>query len=119
MSITVRAVEGRQLIEPALSYSPSRGAPITVTADTAELRANPADGAPMVRFVDMQYDFGNGRRGTWPGVFEYPIPLDDFSRSKKKSLSPSNCPLAKIPSAIDEQESRIAGQARAGSHGRL
>ena len=45
VTITVRAVDGNLLIEPVLSLHHSRdGSTIAVTADTAELRANPADG---------------------------------------------------------------------------
>ncbi len=109
MNINVRRVEGRRLIQPTLVLKQTEGrSEITIKADEAQLRSNPAQGTLTIQFLNAEFDFGPGGSGTWPGREQYDVPLSDFSRRAHGALSPSDYRLNKIPEAIVARQETIA-----------
>jgi len=117
-SMNVWGVEGRKLIHPTLSFQPSGDSPaVTVTAEEAEMRSNPAENTLHILFRNGTMDVGGNVSISFP-VDERRIPLSEASAKGDKSGSPSQLPLRVIPDEIvaqrrqmDEQEQRMAALA--------
>lgn len=108
-TIHVQGVEGKDLIQPVLTIKTSASSrPVTVTAQTARLHADLEAGTVVLELTDADGDIGNGWGGTWPGVYKAVISVDDLTRNKPQPLNPSNCPLARIPAAIEGKSAEIS-----------
>jgi lipopolysaccharide export system permease protein len=107
LAINVKAVDGRRLIRPTLSlpHGPG-GAPATVSAAEAELRANPAAGTLVVTFRDGTLHMGDVT-ASFPDTIVRELPLAAVSRKGTVSTSPSEIPMAGFARARAEQISRI------------
>jgi lipopolysaccharide export system permease protein len=120
VSINVKAVDGKRLIRPTLTFHSSSGRPNTFSAAEAELAANPEAGTLVVTFRDVTGHMGDY---TWsdPGTHVREVPLDVVSRKGAASTSPSEIPLAEFDEArrlqiakIDQVEQVIVGKAAIG-----
>lgn len=108
MSMNVKGTDGRMLLMPTLSLAATEGKPgVTITAQRAEFRSDPDAGTFTIRFYDAVIDVGNRGGVVWPGVYEHVVALSEFSRKGDRSGSPSNRPLAEIPTDISNQERYI------------
>jgi lipopolysaccharide export system permease protein len=107
VSINVKAVDGRRLIRPTLTFqSDSSSAPATVSAAEAELRANAANGTLVVTFRDGTLHMGD-YTASFPDTIVREVPLDAVSRKNSVSTSPSEIALADFGKARQEQVARI------------
>ena len=107
VSINVKAVDGQRLIRPTLTFqSGDTGAPATVSAAEAELRADAAKGALVVTFRDGTLHMGD-YSASFPDTIVREMPLDAVSRKGNASTSPSEIAMAKFTSARIEQAEKI------------
>jgi len=107
LSINVKAVDGRKLIRPTLSFTtgPS-GKPATVSAAEAELRADASAGTLVVTFRDGTLHMGDVK-ASFPDTIVREVPLDAVSRKGTVSTSPSEIAMADFARARDEQATKI------------
>lgn len=97
VNVTVRRVEGKRLIQPTvLIFDADRDAPLTITADEAEIHADFQKQAIIIRFLNADVAAGESLSVSHPGVLEWPISLAAFSGRNKGSRSPSNYSLREI-----------------------
>jgi lipopolysaccharide export system permease protein len=107
VSINVKAVDGRRLIRPTLSFqSGAGGQPATVSAAEAELRANAANGTLVVTFRDGTLHMGD-YTASFPDTIVREVPLDAVSRKSATSTSPSEIAMAQFATARAEQLGKI------------
>jgi lipopolysaccharide export system permease protein len=106
LSIIVRGVEGRKLIQPTLVVESSGDRPaLTVRAKEAELWSDADAGKLHVRFQD--YEVSGPVTITDPGTFEQEMSLDELTGSSAGSRSPSTYALGEIRPAVAEQNQKI------------
>jgi len=107
VSINVKAVQGRRLIRPTLSFTSGPGAaPATVSAAEAELAADAAAGTLVVTLRNGTLHMGDVK-ASFPDTIVRELPLDAVSRKGVRSQSPSEIPLARFPEARRDQADRI------------
>jgi len=107
MSINVKAVDGRRLIRPTLTFnSGSSGKPATVSAKEAEIRADPAKAALVVTFRDGTAHIGDVN-GSFPGEIVREFPLQAASRKTGVVKSASEIAMAEFEEARDTQRKKI------------
>jgi len=95
-SITVKEVQGRRLILPAVSFQGADGGSgATVSAREAELRHVEGRDTLSILLKDGLVEGPGGVEGAFSGVHEYEIDMSSFGKGKKRS--PSDYPLAMIP----------------------
>ncbi len=95
--IEVRQVNGRQLLEPTLVIYGSRpNSVLTITAQEAELMANPHMGTLKLRLRNGTVDAGGQWRIAFPDVYEREIRLSD-KIGELWGKSPSSLSLRQIP----------------------
>ncbi len=106
-SITVKDVQGRRLILPALAFqAEGGGAGISVSAREAELRRNPKDNTLSIFLKDAWAEGPGGVEGAFTGTYEQVIDLSSLGKSQKQS--PSDYPLAEIPDEAMAQSRQIS-----------
>ena len=107
VSINVKAVDGRRLIRPTLSFQSSgQGASATVSAAEAELRADPERSALVVTFRDGTLHMGD-YSASFPDSIVREVPLDSVSRKSTSSSSPSEIAMARFATERAGQIARI------------
>jgi len=108
ISINVKAVDGRRLIRPTLTFQESErgGQPATVSAAEAELRANATNGTLVVTFRDGTLHMGD-YTASFPDTIVREVPLDAVSRKSTTSTSPSEIAMAQFATARTEQTAKI------------
>lgn len=110
MSIVVKDVQGRRLIQPIVTFQAKEKTPaLTIVAEWAELRSN-LEGEQK----SLQIYLHNGEvsmEGKASYIFSdthvQEILLADFSREQQKSGHPAQLALYRIPDRIAEQEHLI------------
>ncbi len=109
LKVSVRRVEGRQLIQPTLQYfSGGSDKPTTITADVAEIRSDSQNEVIVVVFTNAEVDLHGKGSIYHPGEFEQPIALADFSGRKARKRSPSQYPYSEIGPSKVEQSALIS-----------
>jgi lipopolysaccharide export system permease protein len=107
VSINVKAVDGKRLLRPTLSFqSGPNGQPATISAAEAELAANAANGTLVVTFRDGTLHMGD-YTASFPDSIVREVPLDAVSRKSTVSTSPSEIAMAQFATARVEQTARI------------
>jgi lipopolysaccharide export system permease protein len=107
VSINVKAVDGRRLIRPTLSFTSGPGGkPATVSAAEAELAADARAGTLVVTLRDGTLHMGDVK-ASFPDTIVREVPLDAVSRKGTASTSPSEIAMAEFPNARREQAARI------------
>ncbi|MEX0939242.1 MAG: LptF/LptG family permease [Pirellulales bacterium] len=104
LSINVKAVEDHVLIQPSFRMAATADREeIYISADMAELHANPVDGTLTIIFQNARGTIGEGGV-VLPGRETYVLPLDEFSRQGAAVASTSDIPLRAIGPEIETQE---------------
>ena len=107
MSINVKAVDGKRLIRPTLTFqSGANGPPATVSAAEAELGADPAKGSLVVTFRDGTLHMGD-YSASFPDTIVREVPLDAVSRKSTTSTSPSEIAMSQFATARVEEAAKI------------
>ncbi len=106
-SINVVDVQDRQLIRPTMTFHPSGGDPLTLTAEQARLELNPDKTALSIVLDDCLVDWGEDWTGNFPGAMSYEIPLTMAARKGGGSVSPSSCAMQEIPQRVEGQREHI------------
>lgn len=108
LKVYVQRVQGRQLIKTTIQFSSSSNRPPSlITAEVAELQADPAKNAVTIRLWGADGDI-DGWSIVHPGQFEQSLPLDEFLGRKQKTRTPSYYALREIGPSRVEQEREIA-----------
>jgi len=119
LKVTVRRVEGRQLIQPTIQFFPSRDEPPwTITADVGEISVNKEDNNILFSATNADIDRGDKGSGYVPGKRVFPISLADFTGQHESLRSASSLSLREIGSAkakekvhIDDLKQEMAAEA--------
>ena len=93
-SINVKAVDGRKLLRPTLSFQSGGSTPsVTVSAAEAEMRADADGGSLTIVCRDGTIRVGDVT-AVFPDEIERVVPIDAVSRKETSSSSPSEIPMA-------------------------
>jgi len=114
ISINVKAVDGRRLIRPTLSFQSggAGGPPATVSAAEAELRANATNNALVVTFRDGTLHMGD-YTASFPDTIVRELPLVAVSRQGTTSTSPSEkTAMGMLTGRIDATTPQFTGHER-------
>jgi lipopolysaccharide export system permease protein len=103
LSINVRSVDGRKLIDPYISIKRSGKSPITITASTAELQSDLANDSFSILLTNSRFDMGDGVTAEFPDTHRHNIPIDSVARKGGRTDSPSLVPLGRIESETELQ----------------
>lgn len=101
-SVTVRKVQGRELIDPMFLFQDEAG-PVTVHADSAVLRSNPGSGVLTIVLENASGE-ASGQHFHVPGRSEREIPLNPDAG---KDASPAHLALREIPEQARRQREII------------
>lgn len=108
VNVTVRRVDDKRLIQPTvLIFDADRGAPVTITADEAQIHADFQKQAIIIRFVNAEVAAGESFSINHPGVLEWPLSLAAFSGRTQGARSPSNYSLREIGPSKTKQGKEI------------
>lgn len=106
-SIVVQGVRGRTLIHPTIKYVGPDGKEITVSAETAELRGNPAENTMKVLCRNTGVEVSEFLL-TDPRESSIEIPLPDLSRKDQPDVRISNLAMWEIPRRLARTDQEIA-----------
>jgi lipopolysaccharide export system permease protein len=107
LSINVKAVDGRKLIRPTLSFSSGgQKTPATVSAAEAEITTDADATELVVTFRNGMLHMGDVK-ASFPDTIVRKIPLDAVSKKSIGTISPSDIALADFPAARAETEKSI------------
>ena len=108
VSILVRGVEGRKLLQPTFVVQASGSHPaLTVSAKEAELQSFPERGELVFKFRD--FVVSGPVSITDPGTYTHVMSLDELTGMSSRYRSPSTYALSEIGPAVVEQ-STLLGQ---------
>jgi lipopolysaccharide export system permease protein len=106
-SINVKAVEGKRLIEPTLTFKASGQSPtVVIRAEWAELHSD-MENDSLTILMHNGSAVGGSVEGVFPNTIERVIPLNRAARKSHATGSPSQMALSEIPSEIIQQKTRI------------
>ena len=109
LKVTVRRVQDKRLLQPTFFFFAADDAPAwTLTADEAEIHADPAQERVMIKLVNAEIDFGGKGSVSHPGTSEFPISLSEFSSQSAGTRSPANHALREIGLQKVEQSRAVA-----------
>jgi lipopolysaccharide export system permease protein len=107
-SINVKRVDGRRLIRPTISFQANGDTPaVMVTAQEAELRADPADNTLRILLTNGRIDVGDRITMVFPDTIERVVSLNDASTKAGGLVAPWHLPLARIRGEVIKQQERI------------
>jgi lipopolysaccharide export system permease protein len=108
LTVHVKRVEGRKLIRPTIQVESSGGQPPSlITAESAELRADPTTGSVSIKLHNTDGNF-NGWAITHPGEFERSFSMEEFTGQNRGSRHPTSFALSELTAAKSEQTKYIA-----------
>ncbi|MFO1065827.1 MAG: LptF/LptG family permease [Pirellulales bacterium] len=105
-SIHVQAVEGKDLIHPTITFHSSSGKPLTICAQSAQLRFNPENETLKILLVDSEVDQGDSFIGHLPGLNSREIPLNN-TPSGPGTARPSSIALRQIAEETNHQTEKL------------
>jgi lipopolysaccharide export system permease protein len=107
-AISVKAVEGKRLIRPTITFAGSGDTPtVTITAEEARLQSNLRDNTLSIFLTNSVVEAGDQFLGVFPETHERIIPLSEASK-KGAGGNPSNLSmLGGIGDARREQKQHI------------
>lgn len=109
LTITVKDVQDRNLIQPTIAYYPAGGEKdVTIVADSAELQFDPTRNVMKLTMANSEGHFGDGTTFSDPGVETFEIPLTNLSRNGSSRGRISDCALGDIPHRIKKQYQSLA-----------
>lgn len=106
LSIVVKGVDGKRLIQPVVSLD-SNGKAVVMTAEEAELRGEPDKGLFTIICRNGMIDIEGRGRILFPNdVFERSVPLDR-DKAEFSEQHPSYMPMHLLPVAVREVSQKI------------
>jgi len=106
-AINVKRIEGRQLIQPTISFQSSVKSPaITIRAKSAELRADPGANVLVVSCREAMLEYEGGV-SSFVDRFDQEIPLEDVRRKRDNNGAPSWMPLHQIKEQLPRHTAEI------------
>ena len=109
LTITVKDVQDRNLIQPTIAYYPAGGEKdVTIVADSAELQFDPTRNVMELTMANSAGHFGDGTTFSDPRVETFEIPLTNLSRNGSSRGRISDCALGDIPHRIKKQYQSLA-----------
>ncbi len=110
-SITVRGVEGRDLIEPQIKINRSNKDPITIVARTAQMTYLNASQSLELRITNGSARVSNEASFHFPDTFVQTIPLDIGPQDSLLTAHPSHMSMRDLPRAsIQQREETLHGE---------
>jgi len=107
VSVLVRGVEGRKLIQPTLVVQASANHPaLTVSAEEAEMHSYPERDELVFRFHN--FEVSGPVNITNPDTYEHVMSLDEWTGVSPENRSPSTYALGEIGPAVTDQTTRLA-----------
>jgi lipopolysaccharide export system permease protein len=111
--VIVRKLEGRRLIQPNIQISSANGGPPSlITADAAELHADPENGAMTIKLFNADGSL-NGWTISHPGEFERSFSMEEFTGRKTGERHPTSFALNELGDAKEAQVKYIERLQRA------
>ena len=106
-SINVRAVEGKKLIEPTVTFNSGPDSPkVMIRAEWAKLEAN-IEEEILTLWFHNGYATGGDIQGRFPGTIRRDIPLSQAGKRGSRFVSPSHVPLREISEQVAIQHREI------------
>lgn len=108
LSISVRGVDGRFLVQPTMSFQSSDGhRTVTLTSQRAELRGHPEKDALSIIMWNTVVEFGDKTSAYYPDMLEHEIPLRDAIKNSQEGRHPREFATSEIPREIRSQQESI------------
>ncbi len=108
LKVSVRRVQGKRLVQPTIVIRASKNDPgRTITADWAEIHANPSESSVTLTLWNPEGDLGGGWAASIPGEWKYDFSLAEFSGQTDRARSPSNYSLSEIGPSKTKQLQQI------------
>ena len=109
VSMSVRRVDGRQLIQPTMSFQSADGQrTVTLTAERAELRGDPIQDKLGIYMWNTVMEFDDRTSAYYPDELRYEIPLRDAVRNSSSVKHPTEYASREIPDEVALQLNQIA-----------
>ncbi|TWU04115.1 LptF/LptG family permease [Neorhodopirellula pilleata] len=106
-SMSVRDVNGRDLVQPQIKISRPGAEPITITADTAQLSYQAADESLQLSITSSRADVGGVASFVFPETFVHTIPLGMDPVVDLLVAHPSHMSMRDLPTASLRQSDDI------------
>jgi lipopolysaccharide export system permease protein len=107
LTVHVKRLEGKRLIRPTIQVQSSDGQPPSlITAEAAELRADPDTGSVSIKLYNTDGNF-HGWSIAHPGEFERSFSMEEFTGRTRGSRHPTSYALSELTSAKSEQAKYI------------
>lgn len=111
LSIHVKSVEGRTLIEPTISFQGQGDSPaITVTAAEAEMHTDMNENVLTIRCTDGVLHADSGVSFRFADTIERPISLEQLRRKEDLSRAPAHLPMRALRGARVSELANIRRQ---------
>jgi lipopolysaccharide export system permease protein len=108
LKVNIRRLQGRRLIRPYIQFSAVDGrAPSLITAESAELRADAANGAVSIKLFNADGNL-SGWSISHPGEFERSFSMEEFTGRNRGDRHPTSYALSELGKAKADQVVYIA-----------
>lgn len=107
VTLAVKEVRGRQLVEPRLKFIDDRGKPVMARASLATLEELDGSGVLRIRFCNLTVDQKNSV-GILPGTLSYDIPFRDPVNKDPTRYSPAELKSTWLAGQIRHEQLKIA-----------
>jgi len=100
LNVNVKRVDGRRLINPIIQFISSEGEPPSlITADAAELHADPVAGAVTIKLYNADIAGLDGWSAVHPGEFERSFSMVEFTGRSAGARHPTSYALSELGDA--------------------
>ncbi|MCA9216563.1 MAG: LptF/LptG family permease [Planctomycetales bacterium] len=103
LSINVRGVDGRKLIDPYISIKRRGQTPVSIWASSAELQSDLENDQFNLVLTNSRIEVGSSPVMYFPDTHSHPIPIDSVAKKGSRNDSPSVIPLRKIDTEAQQQ----------------